>query len=160
MSLPSTSNVDGSAGAVSLPDKVTIHQKVIVHPIVLLSAVDHYNRVAKNTRKRVVGILLGEYSKGVLDVTNSYAVPFEEDERDLNIWFLDHSFHEAMFSMFKKVSHAPQHAAQRLCCIFACLSVPVVSSRSPCAVLTMALPRVAAIRPSSQSPIDIQLQLL
>lgn len=45
--------------------------KVIVHPLVLLSAVDHFNRIA--TRKRVVGILLGEIRKGVVDVTNSYA---------------------------------------------------------------------------------------
>jgi len=48
-----------------------------VHPIVLLSIVDHYNRVAKDTNKRVVGILLGEYWKGKLDVTNIYAVPFD-----------------------------------------------------------------------------------
>lgn len=53
---------------------------VVVHPTVLLSVVDHYNRIAKDTKKRVVGILLGEYGdKGVLDVTNCYAVPFEED---------------------------------------------------------------------------------
>ncbi len=48
-----------------------------MHPIVLLSIVDHYNRVAKDTNKRVVGILLGEYWKGKLDVTNIYAVPFD-----------------------------------------------------------------------------------
>lgn len=47
--------------------------QVIVHPLVLLSTVDHYNRVAKNTNKRVVGVLLGTVSKGVVDVTNSYA---------------------------------------------------------------------------------------
>jgi hypothetical protein len=46
---------------------------VVVHPLVLLSTVDHYNRVAKETRKRVVGVLLGTVSKGVVDVTNSYA---------------------------------------------------------------------------------------
>ena len=46
---------------------------VIIHPLVLLSTVDHYNRVAKETRKRVVGVLLGTVSKGVVDVTNSYA---------------------------------------------------------------------------------------
>jgi len=80
------------------------HTTVVVHPIVLLAAVDHYNRVAKNTKRRVVGMLLGETHKGVTDVTNSYAVPFEEDERDPNIWFLDHSFHEAMFAMLKKVN--------------------------------------------------------
>jgi 26S proteasome regulatory subunit N8 len=45
--------------------------KVIVHPLVLLSAVDHFNRIA--TKKRVVGILLGEVRKGIIDVTNSYA---------------------------------------------------------------------------------------
>lgn len=48
----------------------------VVHPIVLLSVVDHYNRVAKGTKKRVVGILLGSVSKGVVDITNSYAGSF------------------------------------------------------------------------------------
>lgn len=47
--------------------------KVVVHPLVLLSTVDHYNRIAKDTSKRVVGVLLGEVHKGVVDVTNSYA---------------------------------------------------------------------------------------
>ena len=40
-------------------------EEIIVHPIVLLSVVDHYNRVAKDTRKRVVGVLLGETSQGM-----------------------------------------------------------------------------------------------
>lgn len=48
-------------------------EKVIVHPLVLLSIVDNYNRVAKDTRKRVVGVLLGSSFKGTIDVTNSYA---------------------------------------------------------------------------------------
>lgn len=48
-------------------------EKVVVHPLVLLSIVDHYNRVAKDSRKRVVGVLLGSSSRGVVDVTNSYA---------------------------------------------------------------------------------------
>ena len=76
----------------------------VVHPIVLLSVVDHYNRVAKDTKKRVVGMLLGTVSKGVVDITNCYAVPFEEDDKDLNIWYIDHSFHEQMFGMYKKVN--------------------------------------------------------
>lgn len=78
--------------------------KVVVHPLVLLSVVDHYSRVAKDTRKRTVGVLLGQSSKGRIDVTNSYAVPFEEDEKDPSIWFLDHSYHENMFTMFKKIN--------------------------------------------------------
>ncbi|KAM1949410.1 hypothetical protein ACFX15_009468 [Malus domestica] len=83
-------------------------EKVIVHPLVLLSIVDNYNRVAKDTRKRVVGVLLGSTYKGVVDVSNCYAVPFEEDEKDPSIWFLDHNYHEAMFSMFKRIN-AKEH---------------------------------------------------
>lgn len=48
-------------------------EKVVVHPLVLLSVVDHHHRVAKDTKNRVVGILLGDVSKGVLDVTNCFA---------------------------------------------------------------------------------------
>jgi len=81
-----------------------IPKKIVVHPIVLLHAVDHYNRVAKDTKKRVVGILLGETSKGVIEATSSYALPFEEDERDPSIWFLDHSYHETMYAMCRKVN--------------------------------------------------------
>ena len=44
-----------------------------MHPLVLLSVVDHYNRVARDTKKRVIGVLLGEASKGRVDVTNSFA---------------------------------------------------------------------------------------
>ena len=43
-----------------------------MHPLVLLSVVDHYNRVARDTRKRVVGVLLGEASKGSIQVTNAF----------------------------------------------------------------------------------------
>ncbi|XBJ25231.1 hypothetical protein VPH35_002935 [Triticum aestivum] len=83
-------------------------EKVVVHPLVLLSIVDHYNRVTRDTRKRVVGVLLGTSSDGVIDVTNSYAVPFEEVDKDRRIWFLDHNYHESMFSMFKWIS-AKEH---------------------------------------------------
>ena len=31
-------------------------------------------------------------------------VPFEEDERDPSVWFLDHNYVEAMNDMFKKVN--------------------------------------------------------
>lgn len=32
------------------------------------------------------------------------AVPFDEDDRDKSVWFLDHDYLEAMYSMFKKVN--------------------------------------------------------
>jgi 26S proteasome regulatory subunit N8 len=86
------------------PPNYVPYKQVVVHPLVLLSVVDHYNRVAKDTKKRVVGILLGETHAGKVDITNSYAVPFEEDPKDPTIWFLDHNYHENMFAMFKKVN--------------------------------------------------------
>lgn len=78
--------------------------KVIIHPLVLLSTVDHYNRIAKDSNKRVVGVLLGEIRKGEVDVTNSFAVPFEEEDSSPHIWFLDHNFMENMGAMYKKVN--------------------------------------------------------
>ncbi|XP_064097121.1 26S proteasome non-ATPase regulatory subunit 7 [Macrobrachium rosenbergii] len=80
--------------------------KVVVHPLVLLSVVDHFTRMSKiGSTKRVVGVLLGSWrSKGVLDVSNSYAVPFDEDEKDKSVWFLDHDYLENKYHMFKKVN--------------------------------------------------------
>ncbi|XP_022966548.1 26S proteasome non-ATPase regulatory subunit 7 homolog A-like [Cucurbita maxima] len=83
-------------------------EKVVVHPLVLLSIVDNFNRVAKDTSKRVVGVLLGSSFRGIVDVTNSYAVAFEEDDKDFSIWFLDHNYLESMFSMFKRIN-AKEH---------------------------------------------------
>ena len=48
-----------------LPDSI------VVHPLVLLSVVDHFKRVGTN--KRVVGVILGETRKGRVDATNSFA---------------------------------------------------------------------------------------
>lgn len=79
--------------------------KVVVHPLVLLSVVDHFNRMSKvGNQKRVTGILLGSLRNKVLDVANSFALPFDEDERDPNVWYLDHDYLENMYNMFKKVN--------------------------------------------------------
>ena len=106
---------------------------VIVHPLVLLSAVDHYTRIYgvplsssfdekqkyNRGRKRAVGVLLGSYttskdSQVSINVASSYAgmmtfvhamlVPFEEDERNPEVWYLDHNFHEAMYDLCRKVN--------------------------------------------------------
>jgi len=135
-----------AAAPASTPSAPGVPASVCVHPLVLLSVVDHYHRVARDTRKRVVGCLLGEVSRGRVDVTNSFAgerrrergrrgapsrtktngeggapsiacrsrppplppspVPFEEDDKDAKIWFLDHSYLENMYAMFKKVNGA------------------------------------------------------
>mmetsp|Transcript_23489 Transcript_23489/g.41775 ORF Transcript_23489/g.41775 Transcript_23489/m.41775 type:complete len:330 (-) Transcript_23489:406-1395(-) len=86
---------------------ISVPEKVILHPLVLLSVVDHYTRTAHSytsSKRRVVGLLLGDVSKGEVEVTNSFALPFEEDEKKGSIWFLDHSYLESMYAMFRKVN--------------------------------------------------------
>ncbi|MCJ1307217.1 proteasome regulatory particle subunit [Agyrium rufum] len=81
-----------------------VTRTVSVAPLVLLSVADHYGRSAKGTRKRVVGVLLGQNDGKNVRVSNSFAVPFEEDEKDPSVWFLDHNYVESMNDMFKKVN--------------------------------------------------------
>ncbi|KAI9898189.1 hypothetical protein N3K66_006549 [Trichothecium roseum] len=83
-----------------------VTRNVTVAPLVLLSAVDHYNRTAQGgrTKRRVVGVLLGQNDGKNVRVSNSFAVPFEEDEKDPSVWFLDHNYVESMNEMFKKVN--------------------------------------------------------
>ena len=95
--------------------------QVVVHPLVLLSVVDHFKRVddedeeeeeeeeeeEDQRRKRVVGVLLGSVTNGRLDVTSSFAVPFEEDPADASIWFLDHAYAEQMYRMHSRI-HAKE----------------------------------------------------
>lgn len=82
---------------------------VDVHPLVLLSVVDHFTRMnAKSLQaKRVVGILLGNVLKvdgePRLDITTSFAVPFDEDMKDPDVWFLDTNYAEQMWLMYRKV---------------------------------------------------------
>lgn len=79
-------------------------ERVEIHPLVLLSVTDHYNRVAKDTKKRVVGCLLGQRIGKRLDVTNSFAVPFDEEDKSSSTWFLDFNYLEDLAYMFKRVN--------------------------------------------------------
>jgi len=81
-----------------------VTRTVSVAPLVLLSVADHYGRTAKGTRKRVVGVLLGQNDGRSVRVSNSFAVPFEEDDKDPSVWFLDHNFVESMSDMFKTIN--------------------------------------------------------
>ncbi|KAI5191733.1 26S proteasome regulatory subunit N8 [Nematocida sp. AWRm77] len=78
-----------------------VFKKVVVHPLVLLSAVDHYKRI---DQPRVVGTLLGRVENGVAHITNSYAVPFDEMEENKGVWFFDTSYNENMYKLFNKVN--------------------------------------------------------
>lgn len=64
-----------------MPSQEVTTSKVVVHPLVLLSVVDHFNRMGKiGNQKRVVGVLLGCWrAKGVLDVSNSFASKYNND---------------------------------------------------------------------------------
>jgi 26S proteasome regulatory subunit N8 len=104
---------------VSLLNKI---EKVVVHPLVLLSVVDHFNRMGKvGNSQRVLGLLLGSLKNKILDVSNSFAckifnlfclisfifillVPFDEEEKEKDVWFLDHEYLENMYTMFRKVN--------------------------------------------------------
>lgn len=52
----------------------------------------HISQYVLSERKQIVGVL------GVI------LVPFEDDAKDPSIWFLDHSYLENIFRMFKKVN--------------------------------------------------------
>lgn len=88
-----------------MSESAYLSRSVLVAPLVLLSVVDHYNRVVKGGKRRVVGVLLGDnLDPSRIRVANLFAIPFEEDERNPGVWFLDHNYIEAMGEMFKKIN--------------------------------------------------------
>ncbi|CAR22797.1 proteasome regulatory particle lid subunit RPN8 [Lachancea thermotolerans CBS 6340] len=80
------------------------HDSVTVAPLVLLSVLDHYRRINTPQGKRCVGVILGDSSSSTVRVTNSFALPFEEDEKNPDVWFLDHNYIESMNEMCKKIN--------------------------------------------------------
>eukprot|EP00914_Ancora_sagittata_P031864 GHVO01064611.1.p1 GENE.GHVO01064611.1~~GHVO01064611.1.p1 ORF type:complete len:326 (+),score=37.56 GHVO01064611.1:33-980(+) len=89
--------------------RLVAHKLAVIYPTVLLSIVDHHKRVAKGSTKRVVGTLLGTIERsGKIHVTNSFAVPFEEDATDSTVWFLDHSYNASMYYMFRKINRTEE----------------------------------------------------
>ena len=80
-------------------------EKVVVHPLVLLSVVDHFNRMGKvGNSQRVVGVLLGSLKNKILDVSNSFARkidrPIDREEIDLRPLFQCHSMKKRKRKMF------------------------------------------------------------
>lgn len=75
-------------------------EKVTIAPLVLLSVVDHYKRISA---PRAIGVLLGSRKDTEINITNSFAVPFEESEEK---FFFDTSYLQNMFELFYKVNCA------------------------------------------------------
>lgn len=73
-------------------------EKATIAPMVLLSVVDHYRRVPAS---RAVGVLLGSTTNTTINITNSFAIPFEENEKN---FFFDSSYLQNMFELFYKVN--------------------------------------------------------
>ncbi|SCV02545.1 LAME_0H02608g1_1 [Lachancea meyersii CBS 8951] len=80
------------------------YEQVTVAPLVLLSVLDHYKRINTPAHKRCVGVILGSVQGTTVRVTNSFALPFEEDEKNPEVWFLDHNYIENMNDMCKKIN--------------------------------------------------------
>jgi len=38
------------------------------------------------------------------EINTCVSVPFDEDDKDKSVWFLDHDYLENMYGMFKKVN--------------------------------------------------------
>lgn len=118
-----SNRVDGGSGEDDDDDKSTSSKRddtvttfiptaarVEVHPLVLLSLVDHYARMNTQAvqKKRVVGLLLGRYKRDAggmqtLDINNSFAVPFDEDPHTPDVWFFDTNYAVDVFSMHQRV---------------------------------------------------------
>jgi hypothetical protein len=115
---------DGS-GSLKVQEPPGLPETVVVHPLVLLSVVDHFYRMGyKDAKdKRVVGVILGEVEKGRVDVVNSYALPFEEDPKDPSVFYLDHDYLESMYSMFRKVRGVIEEMSAACVCVCVCACV-------------------------------------
>lgn len=80
------------------------YEQVSVAPLVLLSVLDHHQRTNTPENKRCLGVILGDSSTATVRITNSFALPFEEDEKNPDVWFLDHNYIETMNEMCKKIN--------------------------------------------------------
>jgi len=71
-----------------------------VHPVVLFSIVDSYERRNEGAN-RVIGTLLGINDKGTVEITNCFCVPHTESEDEVAV---DLDFAKNMYELHKKVN--------------------------------------------------------
>ncbi|XP_025085872.1 eukaryotic translation initiation factor 3 subunit F-like isoform X1 [Pomacea canaliculata] len=71
-----------------------------IHPVVYFSIIDSYERRNEDS-KRVIGTLLGVYDKGVVEVTNCFAVPHNESEDEVAV---DIDYARSMYELHRKVN--------------------------------------------------------
>ncbi|CAJ0963521.1 unnamed protein product, partial [Mesorhabditis belari] len=84
---------------------------VKVHPVCYLTIVDAYERRSKPVKAnqpandKALGTLMGFYEKGAIQVTNCFAIPFNENKDEPE---LDDSFNQSMIQMLKRSCPAEQ----------------------------------------------------
>ncbi|KAL0487362.1 translation initiation factor 3 subunit F [Acrasis kona] len=72
-----------------------------IHPVVILSVLDHYaRRSIDSTTTRIVGTLVGEHKEGVIEIKSSFPVPYKELDDTLEI---DLEYHKNMLDCHKTV---------------------------------------------------------
>ena len=59
-------------------------RKVFVHPVVLFSIVDGFERRSEDA-KRVIGTLLGTIDKSSVEIRSSFGVPHNESEDEVSL---------------------------------------------------------------------------
>ncbi|RMX49163.1 hypothetical protein pdam_00024526 [Pocillopora damicornis] len=59
-------------------------RKVFVHPVVLFSIVDGFERRSEDA-KRVIGTLLGTIDKSSVEIRSSFGVPHNESEDEITV---------------------------------------------------------------------------
>lgn len=74
-------------------------KEILIHPLPILSVTDHHMRTKQD---RVVGIILGTIEDKVINITNSYAVPFEE--KNDSLWYLDTTYLINMYDLFRRIN--------------------------------------------------------
>ncbi|MEE6491587.1 hypothetical protein FKM82_016274, partial [Ascaphus truei] len=83
----------------------SLHGHVVkLHPVVLASIVDSYERRNEGAA-RVIGTLLGTVDKHCVDVTNCFSVPHNESEDEVAV---DMEFAKNMYELHKKVTSSEQ----------------------------------------------------
>ncbi|CAB3404434.1 unnamed protein product [Caenorhabditis bovis] len=78
---------------------------VKVHPVVYVTIVDSFlrrrNSSKNSANEKALGTLMGFYEKGAIQVTNCFAIPFNENNDDLE---LDDQFNQQMITILKRSS--------------------------------------------------------
>ena len=82
----------------------TVNLTVKVHPVVLFSIADSYERRPAESH-RVIGTLVGNVDKQCIEVTNCFCIPHKEHEDKVEA---DIAYAQEMFELNKKV--APHEA--------------------------------------------------